>query len=665
MKTPGSASTGRSEPGAASLGVPPLTSVPPAPQLTLKAILLSIVLTVILASANAYVGLFAGLTVATAIPAAVISMAVLPLFGRSNILENNIVATGASAGTSISAGAIFTLPALILLHHWTHFEYFWTLAIVGLGGLLGVLFSVPLRRTLIIEQKLQFPEGVAAAEVLKVGANPGLGAKVLALATVGGGLFKLMTSGFRWLPETFTLKSYVGARGIAFFGYSFSPALLSVGYIVGLNVAILIAVGGAFSWWIAIPLYNTYYYTQDPVLMHKLVGLDPEAAAFAIWRAQIRYIGVGSMLTGAIWALWSLRTSLWKAVQSGLNVGGADGIEVPHTERDLPMKYVLMCIALFVVPLFILYYVVVGMVGVALAMAIIMIIAGFLFSSVSGYMAGLVGSSNNPVSGITICTILFASLVLMLMVGKHSAIGAVAVVFIGAVVCNAAAVAGDNLQDLKAGQLVGATPWRQQIMLCVGVVASAAVMAPVMDVLLYAYGIGEPARAGVKALPAPQANLVKSVAEGMFGGTLPLGMIGIGAIIGALIIALDLYLKRRKSRWSAPVLGVAVGIYLPLDVSMPILAGGIVAELVDIWHRKHSVGKDPEQLKQNGMLYAAGLITGEALVGIFIAMCIWAKDNPDILTLGHEWPGGKWLAAVVLLYFCYKVYRAGTPRTQT
>ena len=633
-----------------------------APQLTFKAIVLSIILTVILASANAYVGLFAGLTVATAIPAAVISMAVLPLFGKTNILENNIVATGASAGTSISAGAIFTLPALILLHHWMSFDYWWTFAIVGLGGLLGVLFSVPLRRTLIIEQKLKFPEGVAAAEVLKVGANPGIGARILGLASVVGGLFKLITSGFGTLPESFVVKSFVGERGIAFFSYGFSPALLGVGYIVGLNVAVLIAAGGLFSWWLAIPIYNSYFFNHDPVLLQKLAGLNAEDAAFAIWRAQVRYIGVGCMLTGAIWALWSLRKSLFSAVRSGMKVSGKGAPVVAHTERDLPMGAVLIGIGLFVIPLFLLYYLVVGSMGVALAMAVIMIVAGFLFSSVSGYMAGLVGSSNNPVSGITICTILFASLVLMWMVGGKSAVGAVAVVFIGAVVCNAAAVAGDNLQDLKAGQLVGATPWRQQVMLMVGVIASAAVMAPVMNVLLFAYGIGEPAHAGVKALPAPQANLVRSVAEGMFGGTLPISMIVIGAVIGALIIVLDLYLKRIGSRWGAPVLAVAVGIYLPLDVSTPILAGGLVAELVSRWHRKRNQAGDHEKLAQNGMLFAAGLITGEALVGIFIAMCIWVSKNPDVLALGLHIPEAQWIAAAILFGVCYWIFRAGTPR---
>jgi putative OPT family oligopeptide transporter len=482
------------------------------------------------------------------------------------------------------------------------------------------------------------------------------------VAGVVGGIFKLITSGFGLLPETFVANRFVGERGIAFFSYGFSPALLGVGYIVGLNVAILIAAGGLFSWWLAIPLYNAYFFDHDPVLLHKLIGLNAEDAAFAIWRAQVRYIGVGCMLTGALWALWSLRKSLLSAVRSGLKVGSKGATDVPHTERDLPMGAVLIGIALFVIPLFLLYYLVVGSFGVALSMAVIMIVAGFLFSSVSGYMAGLVGSSNNPVSGITICTILFASLVLMWMVGGKSAIGAVAVVFIGAVVCNAAAVAGDNLQDLKAGQLVGATPWRQQFMLMVGVIASAAVMAPVMNVLLFAYGIGEPAHAGVKALPAPQANLVRSVAEGMFGGTLPVGMIAIGAAIGVMIIILDLYLKRIGSRWGAPVLAVAVGIYLPLDVSTPILAGGLVAEMVARWHQRNSSAGQQEKLAQNGMLFAAGLITGEALVGIFIAMCIWISKNPDVLAFSYHLPLAQWFAALLLFGICWWIFRAGTPR---
>jgi putative OPT family oligopeptide transporter len=638
-------------------------------QLTVKAVLLSLVLTVILAAANAYLGLFAGLTVATAIPAAVIAMAVLRLFGPPSILENNIVATGASAGSSIAAGAIFTMPALILLGHWERFDYLWTFTIVGLGGLLGVLFSVPLRRTLILEQKLQFPEGVAAAEVLKAGAgtaNAASGLKWLGLSAAAGGLFKFATSGLRLAPETFSISQFVGDRGVAFFGYGFSPALLAVGYIVGLNVGILVAAGGAFSWWLAIPLYNTFFATQDPQVMAALADVtDPEGVAFTLWKLRIRYIGVGCMVVGGLWALWSLRNSLAAGIRSGFSRRTQTAGTVPHTEQDLPMPLVMSGIALFVVPLFVLYYLVVGTVGVAIAMAIIMVVAGFLFSSVSGYMAGLVGSSNNPVSGITISTILFASLVLLALLGNDTGRGAVAVVFIGAVVCNAAAVAGDNLQDLKAGQLVGATPWRQQVMLGIGALASAAVMAPVLNLLQDAYGIGEPARPGVQALSAPQATLVKSVAEGMFGGHLPWDMIALGVVVGAGIIAFDLWLKRRGSRWSAPVLAVAVGIYLPLDVSMPILAGGLISELATRWHAarasKGTAGTaDTETLQRNGMLFAAGLITGEAIIGILMAIPIAYTSNPDVLAVAEAFRPGQWAGLAVLSAIGYSLYRVAT-----
>ena len=324
-----------------------------------------------------------------------------------------------------------------------------------------------------------------------------------------------------------------------------------------------------------------------------------------IWRRQVRYIGVGAMLIGGVWALWSLRKSLVEGIRSGLKVR-VDRGAVAHTERDLPMSAILIGSIVFVLPLFFLYQAVVGSFGIALTMAILMIITGFLFCAVAGYMAGLVGSSNSPVSGMTICTMLFAAVVLLGLMGRDSTLGAVATVLIGAVVCTAASVAGDNLQDLKCGQLIGATPWRQQVMLAIGALASACVMAPVLNLLLKAYGIGEPAFPGAHALPAPQANLVRSVAEGMFGGHLPWDMITIGLAVGAAIIALDQWLKARKSRWSTPVLAVAVGIYLPLDVSTPIMAGGILCELAQRWHARHNAGKELEPLMRNGMLFAAG-----------------------------------------------------------
>jgi putative OPT family oligopeptide transporter len=642
-----------------------MSSPDAARQLTFRAIALSLILTVLLAAANAYLGLFAGLTVATAIPAAVVSMGVLRMLGRSSILENNIVATGASAGSSIAAGTIFTVPALVIMGHWTHFEYWWVLAIAGLGGLLGVLFSVPLRRTLILDQKLQFPEGVATAEVLKVGENPGPGVKALALAAATGALFKFVLSALKLSPESFAVSRFFGERTIGFFGINLSPALLGVGYIVGFNIGTLMLSGGALSWWVFIPFYNTFLFNQDPVLAADLVGLSAGDAANLIWSRQIRYIGVGAMLIGGLWSLWSLRKSLLSGIKTGANLRGAGGAAVHHTERDLPMSMIMIGIVLFVIPLFALYYVVVGSLGIALTMAVIMVIAGFVFSSVSGYMAGLVGSSNNPVSGITISTILFASLILLGILGKGSTVGPVAAIMIGAVICNAAAIAGDNLQDLKAGQLVGATPWRQQVMLGIGALASAAVMAPVLNLLLEAYGIGTPARVGVNALAAPQATLMASVASGIFGNGLPWNMVATGAVVGAIVITLDEYLKRTGASWRAPVLAVAVGIYLPLELSTPIFAGGLIAELATRWHRRRSPNADPEILKQMGLLFSAGLIAGEAIVGVLIAIPIVLSGDADVLAVAETMRPGQWAGIAALAAFGWWLHRVATRGART
>jgi putative OPT family oligopeptide transporter len=635
-------------------------NAPDPAQLTVRAVILSLILAMLLAAANAYLGLFAGLTVATAIPAAVVSMGVLRLLGRSSILENNIVATGASAAASIAAGTIFTIPALVLMGHWTRFDYWWVLAIAGLGGLLGVLFSVPLRRTLILDQKLQFPEGVATAEVLKVGEDPGRGLKALSLAAAAGALFKLALSGLRLSPENFVAARFLGDRTIAYFGINLSPALLGVGYIVGFNIGLLMLSGGALAYWVFIPIYNHFLLGQDPALAAQLVGATAEEAANLIRGGQVRYIGVGAMLIGGLWSLWALRKSLLSGIRTGMAMKSGSSAGVPHTERDLPMKAVMIGIVLFVIPIFALYHVVVGSLGIALGMAVIMVIAGFVFSSVSGYMAGLVGSSNNPVSGITISTILFSSLLLLAVFGKGSAVGPVAAIMIGAVICSAASVAGDNLQDLKAGQLVGATPWRQQVMLGIGAVACAAVMAPVLNLLLEAYGIGTPARPGVTALQAPQATLMASVASGIFGAGLPWTMVWIGAGVGAVVIALDEYLKRSGSSWRAPVLAVAVGIYLPLELTTPIFVGGVIAALALRWHRKRSPGQDPEKLAQMGLLFSAGLIAGEAIVGVLIAIPIVTSGDAEVLAVAENLRQGQWAGLVALLLVGWWMLRVAT-----
>jgi putative OPT family oligopeptide transporter len=633
------------------------------PQLTFRAVALAIVLAMILAAANTYLGLFAGMTIASAIPAAVVSMAVLRALGGGGILENNIVQTGASAGSSIASGVIFTIPALVILGYWQDFKYSWVLAIAGLGGILGVLFSVPLRRALIVEQKLAFPEGQAAAEVLKAGENPSQGIRILALSALGGAFAKLAAaSGLKLIPDAAASAGFFG-KYLGYFGTNLSPALIGVGYIVGLNVGIVVLAGAMLSWNIAIPLYVAAALPGNAELAQAAAGLPAEDIAGLIWSKQIRYLGVGAMLVGGLWALVSLRHSLASGIKSGLAAARASaaGTVVAHTEQDLPMKWVLVGIMLFTLPLLALYQVIVGTLAVSLPMTVIMIVAGFLFCSVSAYMAGLVGSSNNPVSGITIATILFSAVMLLLMMGKDSTIGPVAAVMIGAVVCCAACIAGDNLQDLKCGYIVGATPWRQQVMLAVGAVSSALVMAPVLNLLADAYGIGVATEAKPNALAAPQANLMASVSKGLFGGQLPWDMIAIGAVIGIAIIVLDEVLKARGAKFRTPVLAAAVGIYLPLELMTPIFIGGVIAHLVE--RRLRAKGADEaglERANRKGLLFAAGMITGEALMGIGIAIPIVSSGSADVLALPESMRFGEGLGLAVVAVLAFWLYRTAS-----
>jgi putative OPT family oligopeptide transporter len=605
------------------------------------------------------------MTIASAIPAAVVSMAVLGALGGAGILENNIVQTGASAGSSIASGVIFTIPALVILGYWQDFQYAWVLAIAGLGGILGVLFSVPLRRALIVEQKLAFPEGQAAAEVLKAGENPAQGIRILGVAALGGALAKLAAgSGLRLIPDTAASAGFFG-KYLAYFGTNLSPALLGVGYIVGLNIGIVVLAGAMISWNIAIPFYVANVLPGNAELMQATAGLTAEDIANTVWSKQIRYLGVGAMLVGGIWALVSLRHSLLSGIRSGLAAARASaaGAVVVHTEEDLPMKWVLVGIVLFTLPLLALYQVIVGTLAVSLPMTIIMIVAGFLFCSVSAYMAGLVGSSNNPVSGITIATILFSAVMLLLMMGPDSEIGPVAAVMIGAVVCCAACIAGDNLQDLKCGYIVGATPWRQQVMLAIGAVSSALVMAPVLNLLADAYGIGIATEAKPNPLAAPQATLMAAVSKGMFGGELPWDMIAIGALIGIAIITLDEILKARGASFRTPVLAVAVGIYLPLELMTPIFLGGLLHHLVDR-HLKRR-GADAAALERHhrkGLLFAAGMITGEALMGIAIAIPIVSSGSAEVLALPEALRFGEWLGLLVVAGLALLLWRSASGR---
>jgi putative OPT family oligopeptide transporter len=453
-------------------------------------------------------------------------------------------------------------------------------------------------------------------------------------------------------------------------GTNLSPALLGVGYIVGLNVGIVIVSGSILSYNIAIPIYHAFFLDSDPALAAKLVGKSAADIASIIRADKIRYLGVGTMLVGGLWTLFSLRKSLLSGVKSGLAAARkGTGTVIAETDRDLPMKWMLIALVAFTIPLAGLYYAIVGTLGVAIAMTVIMIVAGFLFVSVSAYLAGLVGSSNNPVSGITIATILFASAVLLLLgksgltlVGVGGApLGAVAAIMIGAVVCCAASVGGDNLQDLKAGYIVGATPWKQQLMLAIGAFSCALVMAPVLNLLAQAYGIGPATPEHPNSLAAPQATLMASVAKGLFGGHLPWNMIAIGGVIGAIVIALDGWLKARGSKFRVPVLGAAIGIYLPLELMVPIFLGGLLAYVVE---RRKGVTKADDETRERvhrpGVLFSAGLITGEALVGILIAIPIVVSGKGDILALPAQFQFGQFVGLIVLAVVAWLMVRTAS-----
>lgn len=641
----------RPEPGPAPY-VPASTTLP---ETTIRAFLLSAVLAAGLGAANAYLGLFAGMTVSASIPAAVISMAVLKLLRGGNILENNAVQTAGSAGESLAAGVIFTFPALILLGTWSGFSYGTTTIIAAMGGILGVLFTIPLRRALIVEQPLRFPEGLATAEVLKVGERRGAGIMYLVFGGLAGAAFKLLSTGMKLVAESAGVARSIGGATFSV-SINLSPALIAVGFIVGLHIAVVMFIGGALNWLVAIPLYSS------------IVGVPEGAqsaaeAAGRLWSTRTRYLGVGTMVVGGLWALVRLRTSLVRGISSGIEAyrrarqPGAAAVE--RTERDTPMQWVGIAAVLAVVPLFFVFHHVTGDVLTSAVMAVVMLVAGFLFSAVASYMAGLVGSSNNPISGVTISTILMAALLLRALLGADSAIGPAAAILVGAVVCCAAAIGGDNMQDLKTGRVVGATPYKQQIMQFVGVIAGALVMAPVLGLLHESYGIGS------RQLSAPQATLMASVAGGVFKGGLPWNMVAIGAALGVVVILFDLWLERQKSGFRTPVLAFAVGIYLPFELSATIFIGGIVAWLVSRAREARKASADTRTLgERHGLLFAAGLITGEALTGILLAIPIAITTDKDVLAFfgTHELvlPGLGLLAAV--LYAQYRVALGGRGR---
>jgi len=590
--------------------IPPESSIP---ETTIAAIVLGVILALVMCAANTYLGLKAGMTVSASIPAAVISMGILKgILRRGTILENNIVQTIASAGESLAAGIIFTVPALIIAGAWTDFKFWPTTLIAMLGGSLGILFMVPLRRALIVEEKeLIFPEGVACAHVLKVGDRRGTAIWYVFSALFLGMLLKGMTSALAFIKSTVEFASRIG-RSVFYVGADVSAALVGVGFIVGFNISSLVFIGGALAWLVAIPIYVT------------TVGV-PEGApldiAWQIWSTQIRYMGVGAMVVGGLWSIIKVATSMMRGISEAVQGLRRTWPGGPlRTEDSLEPSKVAIGVALVSMLVFGLYIYLTGSASIGIVAGVAMVIASFFFVAVSSYIVGLVGSSNNPVSGMTICTVLFASGLLLVM-GMSGSAGMIAALGVAGIVCCAACTAGDVSQDLKTGYLLGATPRRQQMTEMLGVFISAFAIAPVLTLLHKAYGIGTGTS---ESLAAPQASLFASIVRAMFTDkNLPWTMVLIGGVIGIALIALDEILRNRNSSFRAYVMPVAVGIYLPLALSVPIFLGGIVKSIVT--RAMASRGSEGvERAMQRGLLFSSGMIAGEALMGIVIAGIIYA-----------------------------------------
>ncbi|UCF78106.1 MAG: oligopeptide transporter, OPT family [Candidatus Eiseniibacteriota bacterium] len=624
-------------------------------EFTLKAVVLGLLLGLVMTAANVYLGLYAGMTVSASIPAAVISMGVLRgLLRRGTILENNIVQTIASAGESLAAGIIFTVPALVIAGVWLDFKYWPVTLIAMFGGLLGVVFMIPLRRSLIVEEKeLVYPEGLACAEVLETGERGGSGVLYVFSAMLLSVVFKFFVSAYSVIKGT-VQWAWEAGRTAFYAGSDMSVALIGVGFVVGPNVAALVFIGGAIGWLVGIPILGA---VQGIPAGDTLIGSLEE-----MWSSQIRYMGVGAMVVGGIASIIKVRRGIADGMRSTiLGYTGSSRVgQVKRTEQDMGTKMIAVIAAAAIVPTFFLYGYLTSNVPTAIVAGVAMVVTGFFFVAVSSYIVGLVGSSNNPVSGMTICTVLFSSALLLLM-GMTGASGIIAALGVAGVVCCAACTAGDVSQDLKTGYLVGATPRRQQLSQVIGVVIPAFIIAPVLTVLHSAHGIGVPVKEGVPFLRAPQATLFASIVKAMFSDmALPWTMVGIGAAIGLLLLVLDIFLKERNCSFRAHVMPVAVGIYLPVSLSTPILFGGIINHVASLIVRTRGENQARGAI-HNGVLFSSGLIAGESITGIIVAALIYAKfELPQVL---HE---SDWaslllfgLAACILFWVSARRVRVG------
>lgn len=622
-------------------------------ELTVRSIILAVILTTVLAMSNAYLALKLGILTSASIPAAIISMGILRFFKNATILENNAVQTAASAGEAVAGGIVYTIPALIIIGYWQSFDYFTNFFIAALGGVLGVLFSIPLRRLLVNDQQLRFPEGRAIAEVLKTTSRK-IGLKDILMGGIVGALIELFQIGFKVLANSWSYW-FVAKRSVFGFGAGFSATMVGAGFLIGHEMAISIFLGAVISWLIALPLVSQFYpqiVTQNPA----------NEAAILLWNSEMRYLGIGAMLFAGIWTFANLVKPLVKSMRHSFQYfirSNRASVSVPREDRDIPIPYILIGIFFCAALMFLFFQFVfplqqAGLDGdfsptMVFCTVLYVLVFGFLFSVITAYFSGMVGVTASPGSSIVIAGILFAAWMLLgflkftlpLPLSESQLLAAEAItIIIGSVVTGIAAIANDNSQDLKVGQLVGATPWRQQLMLLLGVFVSAMVIPPVMDVMFNVYGIaGVMPREGMdvsQSLPAPTAALLAAVTQAVFHQSLPWLMMLLGASIILLVIFCDWLFKIRKYvRLS--VLGVAIGMYLPIASSIPLFIGGMIAFIVK-W-RLQRKGIDDEQVRkhiQTGTLIACGLVAGSALMDVFLAIPFSYFHSPDALKLVHE-----------------------------
>jgi putative OPT family oligopeptide transporter len=624
-------------------------------ELTMRALVLGAVIAVVFTAANVYLGLHVGLTIASSIPAAVISMGVLRAFNTGTIRENNIVQTVASAGGTLSA-IIFVLPGLVMIGWWRSFPPVTTFLVCALGGVLGVLFSIPLRRALVVNSPLPFPEGVAAAEVLKVGARADEAPEDVVERTRGPQVLlvgALLAAGQQLL--TFLGLAASGAStyfrvGAAATGLNigFGPALIGAGHLVGLSVGVAMLVGAIIAWGVA-----------TPILSAGLPGTAQEAAQQA-WSQQVRFIGAGAIGVAAIWSLVKLVGPVTAGIVATLRAPKAAAAADARADRDIPLGWIG---ALSVLCLVLIGWVLLDFIGdgplapvawpLVIGGVVLTVLLGVFTATVAGYMAGLIGASNSPVSGIGILSAVAASLLLALLVqpalqdAPANALVAFAL-FAVSIVFSIATISNDNLQDLKTGQLVGASPMRQQIALIVGVLAGSAVIGPMLNMLNYSFGFpGDPNRVAIAAEPlnAPQATLISALARGVLNADLDWRFIGIGGLAGLAIILVDELLGRAKLM-RLPPLAIGIGIYLPMAVTVPVFLGAVLGRLYDTSVAKRA---DGAMLKRFGLLLAAGFIVGESLIGVAHAGIIAATgvETPLAVVGAGFAPAALWTGAAL------------------